>query len=249
MSIGAPASVRRVRWYHVPVAFAASLLLSLIAGVVYLLWQALTQPDFDLGLYPRDFYFLSTVQAGACLGMLLASLWFFSRISDLPCRFRVPSLRDLLTALGAALVLMLAATLFEIFCDTFLGTHLAEDTARLPIAPRSWAQLPLGILVIAVLAPLSEEAFFRGLLLGWLHRHWGRWPAILGSSLVFGLVHLKMFTAPALDGWLLTLELSAMGAAFALLALRTGNLWVSGAVHALNNLCVVLVVFFFFPAA
>jgi membrane protease YdiL (CAAX protease family) len=39
-----------------------------------------------------------------------------------------------------------------------------------------------------------------------------------------------------------------MGAAFALLALRTGNLWASVTAHAVNNLGAVLLVFFFFPA-
>ena len=37
MSIDAPAIIRRVRWYHPPVAFAGSLLLPLVFAFAYLL--------------------------------------------------------------------------------------------------------------------------------------------------------------------------------------------------------------------
>jgi membrane protease YdiL (CAAX protease family) len=253
-SPGDLAMIRRVRWYHLPIPLAASLALSLAVALVWLVWQAVSQGGFDPAAFTRltqDFTFLSIVQASAGLGLLLPSLWFLSRITDpgLPLRFRAPSVRDVLTGLGIAVALMLVASLFEYSCDAVLGTHLMEDTARLPITPRTLAQVPLGILVIAVLAPLSEEAFFRGLVLGWLHRHWGRWPAILGSSLVFGLVHLKWLDPAGLGGWLLTAELSAVGVVLALVALRTGNLWASVATHALNNLAALLLTFFFLAGA
>ncbi|HEX2760246.1 MAG TPA: type II CAAX endopeptidase family protein [Rhizomicrobium sp.] len=242
MSEGAPATVRRVRWYHLPIPLAASLLVSLALAFAWGIWLTLNHAALNL----QDFWFLSIVQASAGLGLLLSSLWFLSRINDpmLPNRFRRPAAREILIALGLAVAVMLAGGLFEYLCDTFLGTHLAQDAERLPITPRTLAQLPLGILVIAVLAPLSEEAFFRGLVLGWVQRHFGRWPAILGSALLFGLIHVKWWMPGGLDGWLLTGELTAMGLVLALIALRTGNLWASVAAHALNNLAAVAVIFF-----
>jgi membrane protease YdiL (CAAX protease family) len=78
---------------------------------------------------------------------------------------------------------------------------------------------------ISIIAPLAEELVFRGYLLNlWLHR-WGAWPAILMSSLVFGLGHFQ-FAAFA----------GVAGIFFALVYLRFGSLWPSTILHGLYNL-------------
>lgn len=43
--------------------------------------------------------------------------------------------------------------------------------------------------VIAGLAGVGEEALFRGWLQGWMQLHWGTGPAVMISSLLFGLAH------------------------------------------------------------
>ena len=94
---------------------------------------------------------------------------------------------------------MIASLLFEYVCDLLLHTHVSSDTANLPVMPHRWSEFALGAFTAVVLAPLAEEVYFRGLLMGWLARHWGMRPAILVSSLAFGLLHLK-FLEPGLDG-------------------------------------------------
>ena len=94
----------------------------------------------------------------------------------------------------------------------------------------------LGAMSSLVLAPISEELFFRGLALhAWLREH-GRWVALIGSSVVFGLVHYGL---NPLEGLLPELPWLAMPAAGGLvlghIALRTESLIAPITAHATMN--------------
>lgn len=45
------------------------------------------------------------------------------------------------------------------------------------------------LLVLAAIAGLSEELLFRGVLQPWLESAWGRTAGLIGSNLIFGMVH------------------------------------------------------------
>ena len=115
---------------------------------------------------------------------------------------------------------------------------------RLPVHPNNpfvydphAAHAPvLGIaalaLAVVVLAPLAEEALFRGLLFGGMAARWGFWPAALLSAAIFGGAHLNLS---------LWLPLSVAGLLLALVYFRTRSLWSSTAAHAtLNGVSVLL---------
>jgi membrane protease YdiL (CAAX protease family) len=245
VSDGAPPLIRPVRWYHLLTPLLASIALPVLVAIVIAGVFLLTGVPLRRAALAQNFYLLCTIQAASQIGMLGFSLWILSRVTDpaLPARFAWPTRRALLLGLAAAIAAMAVFTLFEYLCDTFLHTHMGDDAARLPIAPRTWAQLPLGFLVIVILAPLSEEAYFRGLVLGWGQRHWARGGGIVLSSLLFGAVHLKWLTPGGLDGWLISAELAVMGVVMALVAMRTRTLWASCTMHALNNLCALALMF------
>lgn len=76
---------------------------------------------------------------------------------------------------------------------------------------------------VVLVAPVVEELFFRGLLLGALRRRWGTGVAVVGSSLVFGVTHFQPLQFVAL---------TAAGLMFAGAAVRTGRLAAAIAVHA-----------------
>ena len=80
----------------------------------------------------------------------------------------------------------------------------------------------MGVAVVLV-APVVEELFFRGLLLGALRRRWGTGVAVVVSSLVFGVTHFQPLQFVAL---------TAAGVIFAGAAERTGRLAPAIAVHA-----------------
>ena len=89
-------------------------------------------------------------------------------------------------------------------------------------------------LVLATLVGFVEEVFFRGLILRALAPR-GIWLAAVASSFLFGLMHLvNLLFGADLDATLLKVGYAtAMGFAFAAVALRTGVIWPLVLIHAL----------------
>jgi membrane protease YdiL (CAAX protease family) len=87
-------------------------------------------------------------------------------------------------------------------------------------------QLVLGLLLLAVLAPLVEELIFRGLVYGWIAGRWGTIAAFILSSLAFAAAHWE----PA--HVMLVLPL---GLLFGWLRRRTDSLLPSLFAHIFNN--------------
>ncbi|MFC6840651.1 CPBP family intramembrane glutamic endopeptidase [Xanthomonas theicola] len=109
---------------------------------------------------------------------------------------------------------------------------------NLPLMREAMAQMPLFLLVFAVLiAPAYEELLFRRVLFG---RLWDAGRPRLGmalSGVAFALVHELPGTtgngvAATAQLWLIY---GGMGAAFAWLYKRTGTLWAPITAHGLNN--------------
>jgi hypothetical protein len=111
----------------------------------------------------------------------------------------------------------------------FVVPSFAEPTLQpifLPSASKTSVsfiyQLP-NIIPLVIVAPITEEFFFRGVLLHRLAAKWGIRPAIIITSLVFGFLHLNF------------LGLSLFGLVMALLYIKTGTLIVPIICHTLNN--------------
>jgi exosortase E/protease (VPEID-CTERM system) len=92
------------------------------------------------------------------------------------------------------------------------GNANEESTipAGLAAMPGAWAAAWLALRVVGavVIVPLAEELAFRGFLLRWLQSadfdrvppgRWS-WPAVLGSSVLFGLLHPGWWVAGTLAG-------------------------------------------------
>lgn len=100
------------------------------------------------------------------------------------------------------------------------GVKQALDVARTP------SLFVASMAVMALLAPLVEEAVFRGLLYGWVAGRWGTTIAWLVSSILFAAAHVEPAHA------LLVLPL---GLWFGWLRRRTDSLWPSLVAHMVNN--------------
>jgi len=86
-------------------------------------------------------------------------------------------------------------------------------------------------LAIVLLAPIAEELLFRGYVLRSSLRHWSAVPSVLVTGIVFGLFHLgDPKTLPSIAG------LAAFGTLSAIVAVRTGRLVPSIALHMGFNL-------------
>lgn len=91
-----------------------------------------------------------------------------------------------------------------------------------------FGSLPLQAFLIVVVASVSEEVCFRGMLFAGLRRRLGRIFAALGAASVFGVLH-------ATTGVSAVPPLIAFGFALALLYEKTGSLWPPIILHGLNN--------------
>ncbi len=93
---------------------------------------------------------------------------------------------------------------------------------------------PIGFLLLAgVLAPISEEVYFRGYAYAGFKNKFGTLGAVVLSYLFFPSVHL--------NPWNL-IELTVAGALFAALFQKTGNLVSPIVAHATNNVTFTVLV-------
>ena len=193
-----------------------------------------------------DFTGLNLLLDFSNLLILGMALWIISRVNDpmLPARFAPLSRKNALIGVAAGLGAVIVSSAIEYLSDRYLHTNLAQDSNTTMVLPHRLDQLALGILTVAILAPLTEEVYFRGIVLGWMRRHWGMAWAVALSSLMFGVMHLKWLTPGGTGGMVATAELVAMGVLLALVAVRTGSLWTSIITHAVNNFCAALAAVF-----
>jgi uncharacterized protein len=131
------------------------------------------------------------------------------------------------TALIIALGLATTTALRLLFGEVSAG--LEQLDALLVQAPLS--VFVLLVLLIAVLAPLAEELFFRGYIQTRLVQRYGRWPAIVVSSLLFGVLHV----AP-----MHTVFAAVLGLGLGWITVVTGSVRPAILAHAANNLLAVL---------
>ncbi|MDD4865886.1 MAG: lysostaphin resistance A-like protein [Mycobacterium sp.] len=83
-------------------------------------------------------------------------------------------------------------------------TRLMEPTGNAAVTKifggvrTSWPWAVTVFLVVAVVAPLCEEIVYRGLLWEAVDRRWGRWVALVATTVVFALAHFQPTRAPLL---------------------------------------------------
>jgi membrane protease YdiL (CAAX protease family) len=83
--------------------------------------------------------------------------------------------------------------------------------------------------LVAVIAPVAEEFFFRGFFYGALRNWRGIWPAAIITGLVFGGIHAGSADAQFLP------PLAFFGFSLCLLRERTGSLYPCIVLHCANN--------------
>ncbi|MEU0566231.1 CPBP family intramembrane glutamic endopeptidase [Nonomuraea sp. NPDC005983] len=116
-----------------------------------------------------------------------------------------------------------------------------------PLAVPLTQQLPdpvslvVGSLVTLLTASVLEEVFYRAWLQTRLEALYGRWPAIMASSLLFALMHSSRMTsdAPLLGLATIVAFQGVFGLMLGYLWSRYRNIWVVVAIHTIMNLALV----------
>ena len=100
--------------------------------------------------------------------------------------------------------------------------------------PETLGQLLLYILVIAVTPGVCEEVIFRGAVLPSVEQH-GMVPALLFSSLLFGMMHMSLLSF---------FSTFVLGLMFGLVVIKTGSIYGGMLFHTLNNLIAVFSMYY-----
>jgi membrane protease YdiL (CAAX protease family) len=130
---------------------------------------------------------------------------------------------------------LLIVALFWEFLLKNLG--LSTDPQELIEILRSGDNLPYLIALIflaIVVAPISEELFFRGGIFRFFYQKVPSWVAILVSSILFASAH---------GNWLSFLPLVLLGSLLCLLTQKSGSVKPSIFLHALFNLHSIILIF------
>ncbi|HAS11261.1 MAG TPA: hypothetical protein DCS55_12215 [Acidimicrobiaceae bacterium] len=122
---------------------------------------------------------------------------------------------------GVATQLVLLPLLYLPFRSWFDEDDLSAPAEDLLADFNGILLVLMGVGVVLV-APVVEELFFRGLLLGTLRERWGTLAAVIGSSLFFGATHFQPLQFAGL---------TAAGLVFAAAVVKTGRLGTAIAVH------------------
>jgi uncharacterized protein len=194
--------VPAIRWWMIGIFLA--ILPALLVPAVWLVR--------DGGMLPMlAIFFISSLIA---LALAMAPL---GRQALPALGFRPAGFWPVLLGTAGALVVSVTVTQFGIDPE---GVKEAIKIAREP------AQFAASFVVMAILAPLVEEAVFRGLLYGWIAGRWGTIAAWLVSSILFAAAHVELAHV------ILVLPL---GLWFGWLRRRTDSLWPSLVAHVVNN--------------
>ena len=137
---------------------------------------------------------------------------------------------------GLALALLVLGYVFTGAWGLVLRQYgLRAQPNPLPLFGEGVPGLLLALLAAGIVAPLTEEIFFRGFVFGALRDRLGVGVAIVLSALVFAAAHLQPYALPALF---------ALGALLAWLYQLTGSLWPSILMHSTINTVALLVLYF-----
>lgn len=169
--------------------------------------------------------FLITSAGAAALLLVLAILSPRLLRTDLRgLGFRAPSPRAVRFTLRAALGLWVASILANLASISIFGPNPQPLVVSFS-AHRGLEAIGLDLLTGALVAPLSEETLYRGVVFAGLAQRLPFLPAALISGLLFAIPHGIGVLAPIL----------VLGTGLAWIYARTGTLWAPILAHSLVN--------------
>jgi membrane protease YdiL (CAAX protease family) len=230
--------IERLRDRSIHQSWVISLLLFMLIAMVLFIaayFKSLTLNFIGLALYA------------------IITLIFVNKNSWAEIRLRKP------TRLGSLMVALLGAGVFVGMSYIFLSWWVGFGSANFMVLmakqqmsygvitpTNAWQFFPIAALGYSSLSPLSEELFYRGVLLKAFESKFSRpWANVL-QALLFGFIHLAYF-------WLIEFDLALVytmipfiviaGMLYGWVAQRTESVWSSVIVHGFLNFLLILAVY------
>lgn len=209
-------------------------------GVVILVVGAL------LASLPVDLFYsitklessMLTIVVRSVLGitvLLLLVYLYIRKVLKLPLQdFRICKPKNIIIWSVCAFVLPLIVSAFFIFITPgdFTSSNF-EATKNIKII--------LGAIFSSCLvAGITEELVFRGLIMRILEIRWGKVVAVIIPSLLFGLLHILNMESPNItDILILVCAGTTVGIMFSMIAIQSNSIWASAVVHGIWNLTII----------
>jgi membrane protease YdiL (CAAX protease family) len=175
------------------------------------------------------------------ISLYLVFLYFFWRIARrvstdaLAARFRALPWPTVTIAALVGMALAVSVPLLSAYLANHHIIELVPTKSELKTVPHSPVEWVIALASVGLVAPLVEELYFRGIVLGWLMRKMPLAAAVLANAAIFGLVHFSFVDHAGLGGWYITGILALVGLVAGVLAVKTRSLWASFALHSAYN--------------
>ncbi|MCX7619693.1 MAG: CPBP family intramembrane metalloprotease [Acidimicrobiales bacterium] len=142
--------------------------------------------------------------------------------------------RDVPVGLGIGAACQLLVPVLYFVLRPFLGDRDVSEAARQTLERgRGGVGVAVVVALVVLVAPVTEEIFFRGLVLRAAERAYGPTAALIGTSLLFALYHFQLLQFPAL---------LVLAVILGTIAMRTGRLGTAIFAHLGFNLTAVILV-------
>lgn len=177
-----------------------------------------------------------TVLYGIQIVLMLGVVWFFAMFRrkasfrDLGLRYYSIA-RTIWYSFLSLLAIFFVSFLYVFLMNSLFGIEAPASKIEILVRNRSISSNILFV-VVAVIAPFSEEVFFRGFLYSAFKKSWGVNTAIFLSSFLFAMIHMELYSFIPLMiiGWLL-----------AYLFEKTKSLIPAIFLHGVYNLILILI--------
>ena len=220
--------------------------LAFLFGVAFVGWLLLGSKA-KLGTVSAQFFVPLAAAATFYLALLLVMRSLAKRRDRPLFASYLPSIgiRPIIYAAfsGISLAVIYLTGIFGLSLTSFFQNHPIPHEV-LPL-PRSFGQLVAFGLLVAMLAPLTEELFWRGLVLECLRQKMAPWVSAAITALLFSFSHVLFLIQPGIFGWMATAGITGLGLLAAFWVQYTRSLRPAVAAHASYNATIVLCAFFF----
>ncbi len=160
----------------------------------------------------------------------------FAGIGFIPSAWRW---RYLWIALGISIIFIPLRSGLGLLVQMLISGNLNSVNARMDIftggAGFSWLNFAISFLSIAVIPPISEELYFRGLLHTWMQGKLGYWPRVLLSSALFSLAHI--------DSIGVMVSTLFLGMINAISYEKSKSLWLPILIHFITNAVAIVLLY------
>jgi len=230
-------NVLNIKWNALDAVISLIFLTVVLVGIYFgsaKLFEVLDGEQFFNSSHIGSVSFM--VLYGIQIVLMLGVVWFFaifrrkSSFRDLGLRYYSIA-RTIWYSFLSLLAIFFVSFLYVFLMNSLFGIEAPASKIEILVENRSISSNILFV-VVTMIAPFSEEVFFRGFLYSAFKKSWGVNVALLLSSFLFAIVHLELyaFIPLMIIGWLL-----------AYLFEKTKSLIPAIFLHGVYNLILILI--------